>query len=726
MIHANKDIRLFLLSFLWVALLILPEYLQALDVSGSLPKHYVSEERDVKICLSMIVKNESRIILRCLDSAKDIVDCVVICDTGSTDNTEKVIEEYLRKNSIPGRVYHHQWRNFGYNRTLAAEAAQQTLRELGFSPTNTYLLFLDADMVLQVDQNFKKNSLIADSYLLVQRNTDLSYYNLRLAKASMPWRSEGVTHEYWTSPLPHQRETLAGMMIDDREDGGAKADKFERDIRLLKQGLQDEPDNERYMFYLAQSYKCLRQYDKAIEWYKARIAKGGWKEEIWYSKFMIAESYKEMGEEDKAVQWFLEAYQYNPARAETLHKLANYYRLNSKNDLAYIFAKQGSRIPFPKDQVLFVSYPVYDYQFDEELSIVSYYTGYKSEGLEASHRLTLKNNIPESIKTQAYRNLLYYVDNLKGVQFKPISIDLPLISEGSSLRYNPANPSIRRTKNGYEMIYRTVNYTQVGAMHYHMIDKESSDQTIRTKNFLVSLDHNFKVVSQKEIIERLPRKKNVWRALEGLEDCRIFELGGQTWFTCTTDDTGASNQVQISLCKLAAKASGNSIEVEKLIPLNGPNQKDCEKNWLPFVLDNELYLVYGYSPFTIYKPDCETGECAIHHSYVSKNDFTHFRGSAAPIEFENGYLMMVHEVSYADQRNYFHRFLTLDKNFKVTGCSKPFTLLHKGVEMCLGMTLDHSGSKLVMAVGIEDREAFVGIVDLNTIRSILEPLPQTD
>ena len=40
----------------------------------------------------MIVKNESKIIERCLNSARPIIDSVSICDTGSTDETPEIIE----------------------------------------------------------------------------------------------------------------------------------------------------------------------------------------------------------------------------------------------------------------------------------------------------------------------------------------------------------------------------------------------------------------------------------------------------------------------------------------------------------------------------------------------------------------------------------------------------------------------------------------------------------
>src|SRR5205085_9694381 len=126
-----------------------------------------------------------------------------------------------------------------------------------------------------------------------QKNDWQTYYNIRLIRASLPWECVGVTHEYWScKQQPVIEMQLSTISIDDREDGGCKADKFERDIKLLTDGLKEDPENERYMFYLAQSYKCSNQFNAAIDWYKKRIAKGGWMEEVWYSKLMIGEMFE--------------------------------------------------------------------------------------------------------------------------------------------------------------------------------------------------------------------------------------------------------------------------------------------------------------------------------------------------------------------------------------------------------------------------------------------------
>ena len=71
----------------------------------------------VTISLCMIVKNEEKILRRCLDSIKGLMDEIIIVDTGSTDNTRKIAEQYTEK------VYDFEWihdfsaaRNFAFSK----------------------------------------------------------------------------------------------------------------------------------------------------------------------------------------------------------------------------------------------------------------------------------------------------------------------------------------------------------------------------------------------------------------------------------------------------------------------------------------------------------------------------------------------------------------------------------------------------------------------------------
>ena len=77
------------------------------------------------IVLNMIVKNEEGVIERCLNSLLNIIDAVVICDTGSTDNTIETIEKWKETNNIKGLVLQHEWKNFEHNRNLALDACKE-------------------------------------------------------------------------------------------------------------------------------------------------------------------------------------------------------------------------------------------------------------------------------------------------------------------------------------------------------------------------------------------------------------------------------------------------------------------------------------------------------------------------------------------------------------------------------------------------------------------------
>ena len=675
------------------------------------------------ICLNMIVKNESAIIERCLTHAKDIVDCISICDTGSTDNTVEIIEQFLQKNKIPGKVYRHKWKNFEYNRTLSAKAAEQTMKELSFSSPNRYLLLLDADMVLHTTPEFKKEQLCSDSYHVEQKSTSTSCYNIHLIKSSLPWDCVGVCHEYWSynRNLPPEKlpiQKLQTLWIQDLEDGGCKKNKLERDIKLLTTGLQEEPNNIRYMFYLAQSYKDLKKYDKALEWYKKRISQGGWIEEIWYSKFMIGSIHEELGKWDLALSAYVDAYQYHPSRAEPLSKIARHYRLTGDNGLAYLFATEGKKIPYPHQQLLFIDNEVYQYRLDEDISITAYYTTFKEEGFAANEQILLKKEIPENIKLQAINNLRFYAKNLPNIRFQPVSLQLPLY-------LNPTNPSIVKTENGYLVTCRCVNYKKKGAKTSLMLDPEMKQYLGKSRNFLLHYDKDFHLISQKEIIDTLSESQKIrpYGSTEGLEDLRLFKYKEQWWFTCTTLDMTPYHIPQMGLFQLSNTSEKTSLSTESFFSLSGPDPSLCEKNWLPFVKNGVLHAIYSYDPFIIYKIDPLKKTCEQIQCEEQQYNFSNFRGSASPIPFDDGYLLLIHQISLSSEgRVYLHKFLYLNKDFKITHASRPFIYQHHGIEFCCGMTIDHLGSNLIMSIGVDDAQAFLAFVDLQTVRSLLKPL----
>ena len=190
------------------------------------------------ICAALIVKNESKIIRRCLESIKPHIDYWVICDTGSTDDTKEIILEEL--SDLPGELHETPWSNFGQNRSVLMALAKGKA---------DYLLLLDADMVLKVHAENFKNDLTADSHF-VRNEGPLDYSEKRIVKGSLDWHYEGVTHEHIHSEEEKNVGVCYSVSFLHFCDGARRPKKFLDDIKLLEKGLEDEPDNSRYKFYL--------------------------------------------------------------------------------------------------------------------------------------------------------------------------------------------------------------------------------------------------------------------------------------------------------------------------------------------------------------------------------------------------------------------------------------------------------------------------------------------
>ena len=193
----------------------------------------------------------------------------------------------------------------GKRKRLVAEARKEANKSTYFAklnscPTSPRKMRQVADLVRGMEAykalnvlKFNKQRLVAPGYKMIQKNNVIEYYNTRLVKLGFPWKCVGVTHEYWDGA---NTDTVSKeeMMISDIGDGGAKADKFDRDIRLLTEGLKEEPNNVRYVFYLAQSYKDCGKFKESIKLYKKRIQMGGWFEEVWYSYYMIGKCWLQL------------------------------------------------------------------------------------------------------------------------------------------------------------------------------------------------------------------------------------------------------------------------------------------------------------------------------------------------------------------------------------------------------------------------------------------------
>jgi glycosyltransferase involved in cell wall biosynthesis len=357
-----------------------------------------SAEAETKktVCLNMIVKDESQVITRCLDSVKPLIDYWVIFDTGSSDGTQDIIREYMQ--DIPGELHESPWINFAYNRNEALNLAKKK---------GDYILFIDADETLEYPSDYDWPELDKDRFDVTMVLGDLQYSRVGLVKSDLDWEWYGVLHEYLYASQCKTIGQLTDIFRTSKSDGHRSRDpnKFLKDAAVLEAALMEEPDNYRYRFYLAQSYRDAGEYDLAIENYQKRVAAGGWAEEVFISLLQIARLQHALNKDPKTViDAFYTAYTYRPSRAEPLCDLAKYYRSLNMFDKAYRIASIGMSIPYSEDK-LFVEVSPYEYDLALECSVAAYWIGNYEKCQEISKQLLLNPRLPPNVRKIVEANL---------------------------------------------------------------------------------------------------------------------------------------------------------------------------------------------------------------------------------------------------------------------------------------------------------------------------------
>ena len=357
----------------------------------------------------MIVKNETHIIKECLDSIHPYIDYWVIVDTGSTDGTQDLIKQYFAEKGIPGELHERPWVGFGENRTEALRLCDGKA---------DWAWMIDADDYIEGQFQFPLNvPEEVDAWALKFARGEFKWWRTQIFRTGRDWKYIGILHEYPTIPdkQPNIGKLEGGYEIVARTLGARNKDidpveKYKKDAQVLEEALKTEPENVRYQFYLAQSYFDSQQWEKAEAAYIKRVQMGGWEEEQFYAAYRIALC---RGLQNKPwfeiQQAFLEAWELRPIRAEPLHQLARVYRLMGHPRLAYLFAKMALEIPYPQDDILFVSADVYKYAVLDEIGSTAFYAGKPHMGYAACKKLLVENLLPESEIERVQNNLNQYV-----------------------------------------------------------------------------------------------------------------------------------------------------------------------------------------------------------------------------------------------------------------------------------------------------------------------------
>lgn len=306
------------------------------------------------ISLCMIVKNEESTLELCLNSVKNIVDEIIIVDTGSTDKTKEIARKFTDK------IYNFKW----VDDFSAA-------RNYSFAKANMeYIMWLDADDVILHRDRIKfrelKNTLDPSVDIVMMKynvgfdtngNVTFSYFRERLLKRSGNFRWYEPVHEYLQLKgniicadisVTHKKvhASVAGRNLAIYE-------------KILSQGKELTP---RSLYYFARELKDNGRYDEAIEYFNRFLdSEKGWIEDNINACLELARCYSVKADSKNSLKAMLRSFEYDTPRAEICCEIGYYYKAQEDYDKAIFWFELATRLKKPENSWGFIQNDCWGY-----------------------------------------------------------------------------------------------------------------------------------------------------------------------------------------------------------------------------------------------------------------------------------------------------------------------------------------------------------------------------
>ena len=380
------------------------------------------------IALLMMVKNEQKRLLVSLNTVLGHVDSIVLYDTGSEDNTIEIASTFCQENNIPFRLKQGEFVDFSTSRNVSLEFAD-TFEDIDF------LLLMDTNDELRGGVEMRKfcteqMKTSNTGFLLCQEwwsGQYIKYYNIRLIKNRQGWRYFGKVHEWLKNTRFETDEDsdAAGdikirapdsfVLFQDRTADDDKSWKrFERDKILLLKQHEEDPTDPRTVFYLAQTFSCLKESKESLQYYTLRTEMLGFWEERFQAYLRCGELSEDISEPwETSFKWYMKAFEHSQ-RVEPIIKIIEHYK--DKNWLlCYTFADLACKLTYPEHCVLFVDKQAYEYKRWHLLGIAGWYTGFITEGKIGCQKAIECANLEVDIN-----NLKFYEEKEKEKEYREI------------------------------------------------------------------------------------------------------------------------------------------------------------------------------------------------------------------------------------------------------------------------------------------------------------------
>lgn len=361
-----------------------------------------------------MVKNEAPVIEATLQPfVENGVKDFVIFDTGSTDGTQEIAAHFFKRCNITSAyILEEPFIDFSTSRNHALDAVESLF------PQAIFMLMPDAEWYIYNVKELLKFCVAHqfdyhDSYLVPIRIGIEEDYTSRLIRCRKGVRFVGPVHEALNHVTYAKLPNDIYFEYRPSQEGSAKsAQRWMRDRDILLKSYAENPHDSRTLFYLAQTYECLQDWENAYLHYEKRAQIRGWDEENFATVYrmgrvaqMLASNVRNL-QAPLAVAHYLTAYSLRPHRAEPLIRIAQYYLNTQDMYLAFLFASRAAKIPYPSNDILFVEKYMYDFVRYDILGRCAWYVGEYDLG-EWAVLQALKVH-PEAGYLQ--RNLKFYTD----------------------------------------------------------------------------------------------------------------------------------------------------------------------------------------------------------------------------------------------------------------------------------------------------------------------------
>ena len=485
--------------------------------------------------------------------------------------------------------------------------------------------------------------------------------------------------------------------------------RWTRDLDLLNRDRVDDPNDPRPYFYLGQTHECLGQPAQALEMFEQRAKMGGYFDEVYEAKFRIAKMKERLGHPWAEIQQaYLEAYAHDPRRAEPLYAISEHWYDKEIHAVSRLFSTIAAEMPKPPTD-LFLDEDVYTWKAADRAAISSYYSGHKQDGRDFAEQAVSYRPSDERIRT----NRAFYSQSARelfGATARPIDF----VPEPG---WYASNPSICLHEGQLRCIVRTVNYKLTDGNYV------TPDGIIRTRNFLLDLDDDFKTLRTHELVDCTGEARTSF-PVRGFEDARLFSWKSKWWATATVRDFTDHGRPEIALLQIAA--DGSIVRAE---PLRGPWNVHVQKNWMPLVDGDAAKFIYATSlngdvgSTTIFNlveaADAEARpRYSIRPPAGAAYGHGRLRGGSQAVRVDGGWIFCVHDVAFPGSgRMYLHRFVFIDDKLQLVSMTDPFYFEKLGIEFCAGLAL--VDGKLVASYSVNDGSARLGVFDWERVRSTL-------